>query len=204
MTFLSDTQLEARAAAIWRARSLRPNFDAEALVDDVGLRLMWTVIEDSPDEHIFGALIPARRCVVLNERHRDTLDGNLGLRRFTLGHEIGHWELHVRPTGGGQLAYIEGDRSWCRERSSNPLEIQAERFAAFLLTPTELLVPRLPPAPWGGWTPVRELAAYFGTSLTAMIVRLEKGAWAHRDANGYPRSGKPKVESPQLVLLPDE
>lgn len=134
----------------------------------------------------------------------DTLDGNLGLRRFTLGHEIGHWELHVRPTGGGQLAYIEGDRSWCRERSSNPLEIQAERFAAFLLTPTELLVPRLPPAPWGGWTPVRELAAYFGTSLTAMIVRLEKGAWAHRDANGYPRSGKPKVESPQLVLLPDE
>jgi hypothetical protein len=59
-------------------------------------------------------------------------------------------------------------------------------------------------APWGGWAPVRELAAYFGTSLTAMIVRLEKGAWAHRDANGYPRSGKPKVESPQLVLLPDE
>jgi hypothetical protein len=51
---------------------------------------------------------------------------------------------------------------------------------------------------------VRELAAYFGTSLTAMIVRLEKGAWAHRDANGYPRSGTPKVESPQLVLLPDE
>jgi Zn-dependent peptidase ImmA (M78 family) len=200
VTFVSDAQLEARAAAIWRARRLQPNFDAEALIDDLGLRLMWDAIEDTLDENIFGALIPSRRRVILNERHRETLDRNLGLRRFTIAHEVGHWELHVKTTGTDQLAYIDGDRPWCRQRSADPLEIQAERFSAFLITPTELLVPRLPPGQWSGWDPVRELASYFGTSLTAMIVRLEKGGWAHRDESGYPYSGRPHVDSPQLVL----
>jgi Zn-dependent peptidase ImmA (M78 family) len=200
VTFLSDAQLEARAAAIWRARRLQPNFDAEALIDDLGLRLMWDAIDDTPDAHIFGALIPARRCVILNERHRNNLDENLGLRRFTIGHEVGHWELHVKPTGTDQLAYIDGDRPWCREKSADPLEIQAERFSAFLLTPTELLIPRLPHAQWSGWDPVRQLASYFGTSHTAMIVRLEKGGWAHRDENGYPHSRRPHLASPQLLL----
>jgi Zn-dependent peptidase ImmA (M78 family) len=204
MTFISDAQLEARAAAVWRARRLEPNFDAEALVDALGLRLMWDAIEDTPDAHIFGALIPSRRCVILNEYHRNTLDDNVGLRRFTIGHEVGHWELHVKAIGGDQLAFIDGDRPWCRERSADPLEIQAERFSAFLLTPTDLLVPRLPRERWAGWDPIRELASYFGTSLTAMIVRLEKAGRAHRDTDGYPHSGRAHVPSPQLTLLTGE
>ena len=80
----------------------------------------------------------------------------------------------MRPTEG-QLSFSAAERIWCRERSRDPVEIQAERFASYLLMPTDLLKPRIPPNPWRGWRVVRDLAAHFGASPTAMIVRLEVG-----------------------------
>jgi Zn-dependent peptidase ImmA (M78 family) len=174
MTYVPDAVLEARAAVIWRRQKLSVGFDAEALVDDLALGLMWDAIDDADDGLIFGALWPTRHLVLLNERHRDLLEENAGLRRFTLAHEIAHWIVHVRPTEG-QMSFCVAERIWCRERSRDPVEIQAERFASYLLMPTDLLKPRIPPSPWRGWPVVRELAAHFGASSTAMIVRLEVG-----------------------------
>lgn len=59
-----------------------------------------------------------------------------GRARFTVAHELGHWYLHAQKTGG------EGFERFCRDsdlRSERHQEGEANRFAAGLLMPEELL-----------------------------------------------------------------
>jgi hypothetical protein len=53
------------------------------------------------------------------------------LRRYTIGHEIGHWEFHAEDVRAGMLSLLDGDRIWCRTGSPDPAERQAEIFSAF-------------------------------------------------------------------------
>jgi Zn-dependent peptidase ImmA (M78 family) len=203
VTFLAPAQLEARAAELWRRFGLAPNFDAEALLDALELNLLWDDLDDDEGAKVFGALVPAKRVVVLNERHIDLLEAKPGLRRFTLGHEVGHWMLHVE-RAGTQLCFLDGiERVWCRERSQDPRERQAESFAGYLLAPTDLLKREVRTSPWQGWAPVYALAEAFGMTPTAMMVRLEVAGWAHRDGDRIPRSG-PRRSAGQLSLLADD
>jgi IrrE N-terminal-like domain len=203
MTFLAPAQLEARAAELWRRFGLAPNFDAEALLDALELNLLWEELDDGDGAKVFGALIPAKRVVQLNERHIDLLESKPGLRRFTIGHEIGHWMLHVDRVGT-QVCFLDGiERVWCRERSKDPRERQAESFSGYLLSPTDLLRREVPRRPWQGWAPVYALAESFGMTPTAMIVRLEVAGWAHRDDGGVPQSGARRPPGQQSLLDDD-
>jgi Zn-dependent peptidase ImmA (M78 family) len=125
---------------------------------------------------------------VINERHRERFDANPGLLRFTYAHEVGHWLFHCEDARAGNLAIFENGRIWCRDGSADPTEIQANRFASFLLVPTDRLRPLLPSVPWSGWPHVYKLAEHFAVSPTAMIVRLEQGGWGARDEAGVPSS----------------
>ncbi len=70
----------------------------------------------------------------------------LGRYRFTLGHETGHWRLHrthylknesqrsLFDQESGKPAYI------CRSGQKSRVEIQADRFSAFLLMPRDLVI----------------------------------------------------------------
>jgi len=189
MTYLAPAQLEARSAEVWRRFELAPRFDAEALVDSLGLNLLWDNIDDGDGGKVFGALIPWEGVVVLNERHKNLLEAKLGLRRFTIGHEIGHWLLHVDRTRS-QLCFLDGvERVWCRDGLKDPRERQAEAFAGFLLAPTDLLRQQIPEESWSGWPPVYKLAQAFDMTPTAMMVRLDVAGWAHRNDDGLPVSG---------------
>ena len=75
----------------------------------------------------------------------------LGRYRFTLAHEIGHWQLHrpyyrEDPTQGvlfdgrGQPAFV------CRTGDKPPVEWQADTYASYLLMPKPLVV-----AAWQDW-----------------------------------------------------
>lgn len=75
----------------------------------------------------------------------------LGRYRFTLAHEIGHWQLHrpyyrEDPTQGvlfdgrGQPAFV------CRASDKLPVEWQADTYASHLLMPRPLVV-----AAWQEW-----------------------------------------------------
>jgi len=57
------------------------------------LLIKWEAIEAQPGETILGALRPEERQIVLNEHHQDLFEEKPGLERFTLGHELGHWDL---------------------------------------------------------------------------------------------------------------
>jgi hypothetical protein len=191
MTYIAEAQIEARAAELWQQHSLEPGFDVELLLDDLGLDLLWEVVDDDgPGGVVLGQLIPDTRLVVLNQRHIERLEAKGGrLRRYTVGHEIGHWILHADAARRGNLLLFDGERILCRDGSLDPIERQAEMFSAALLIPKDRLLSALPQAPWSGWPAVYRLADAFVVNLTPMMIRLERLGWMHRDDDGVPVSG---------------
>lgn len=197
--YVPSVILDGRAESLWRDYRLSPGFDIEELIDGLGLSLLWASIVESDGETILGALDPTRHLVVLNEQHLRLLEENLGLRRFTLAHEIGHWLLHSEAARSGTIPLDSQGRIWCRS-GAGPIERQAEMFAGRLLVPRDLLV-RDVAGVWSGWGPVYSAAQHFETTVTAMMVRLEELELAHRDRSGIPRAGKVVPEG-QGVLFP--
>ncbi len=59
------------------------------------LMIKWEHIEERPGERILGALRPHERQIILNEVHLKLFEEKPSLERFTLGHELGHWDLFV-------------------------------------------------------------------------------------------------------------
>jgi Zn-dependent peptidase ImmA (M78 family) len=199
--FIAEAQIEARAAEFHQRFGLTPAFDVEWLVDQVGLRLLWEELPDEEGGKMFGQLWPEAQTIVLNERHREELEGNDGaILRFTIGHEIGHWILHAEAIRSGTISMAEDGRIWCRDKSAHPIERQAEMFSAALLINQEQLRAEIPKHPWRGWAEVRRLATEFRVSQTAMVIRLEKLGWAHRAEDGQPVSG-PASAAGQATLF---
>lgn len=190
MTYIAEAQIEARTSELWRCHSLEPGFDVERLLDDLGLGLVWEDVDDSQGGLVLGQLIPEKKLVVLNERHIERLEEKDGrLRRYTVGHEVGHWVLHADAARSGTLSLFDGERIWCRDGSPDPIERQAEMFSASLLIHKDRLLAALPKAPWRGWPLVYRLADAFVVNVTPMTIRLERLGWMHRDEQGTPVSG---------------
>jgi Zn-dependent peptidase ImmA (M78 family) len=202
VTYLAEVQIEAQAAELWRQHSLGPGFDVERLLDELELGLIWENIEDGDGQgSILGQLVASQGLVILNECHLDLLEKDGGrLRRFTLGHEIAHWILHVRGAGPDAVGLLDGDRTMCRDGSAASIERQAEIFSAALLIHRDSLRSAVPTAPWRGWAPVYRLADSFGVNVTPMAIRLEKLGWMHREADGTPASG-PGTDPTQGALF---
>jgi IrrE N-terminal-like domain len=199
--FLADRQIEAKAAELWRRHALAVRFDVEALLDTLELGTLW----DRLDQGVFGALIPSKRLVIFNEYHVGDFNSNAGLYRFTASHEVGHWILHCEDDRANALALIPLDRTLCRQGSRDAVEVQAEKFAGYLLAPTDELKNRYPTDPWAGWPTVYRLAESFGMSVSAMLVRLKEAKLAYQDDAGVPRSGrKPIPGQLDLGLVPGE
>ncbi len=97
-------------------------------------------------------------------------------RRFTIGHEIGHYLLHKNTAD----LFVDGASIYYRDTRSSEgtrfQEIDANAFAAELLMPRDKVVERL------GTQPIHvldddaimELANYFGVSVQAMTIRLDR------------------------------
>jgi hypothetical protein len=201
MTYIPEARIEARAARLRLQHALTPGFDVEQLLDDLGLGLVWEPIPDEPGSVVLGQLIPEQQLVVLNEHHLDELEKRGGrLRRYTIGHEVGHWELHSDNERSGMLSLLTGDRTWCRTGSADPAERQAEVFSASLLMPRDELLAALPRPPWRGWWHIYQLADTFLVNVTPMKIRLEKLGWMHLDDDGTPVSG-PKSPPAQTALF---
>lgn len=190
MTFIPQPRIEATADRLWHSHQLQPNFDAEQLAELMGLSILWEEVEDDPRHPTFGVLVPDDRLIILNQSRVGALEARGGrLRRYTVGHEIGHWELHAAPMPSGNLTLFYNGRMWCRDGSFDPVERQAEMFSARLLMPRTEMLKAPPTEPWCGWRTVYQLADQFGVNATPMIIRLEELDLAHRDENGQPCSG---------------
>lgn len=84
-------------------------------------------------------------------------------RRFTYAHELAHYLLHREQIGDGL-----NENVLFRSNLANELEVEANKIAADILVPTEMLNELAETRKYG----VRELAEIFGVSRSMMLIRL--------------------------------
>ena len=95
--------------------------------------------------------------IIVNDKHCEAR------RRFTIAHEIGHFVLHPDLIGDSI-----GDDGLYRSHLPNIREVEANRFAANLLMPTELIEK----AEAAGVDTIPDFARIFAVSRSTMSARL--------------------------------
>ena len=118
----------------------------EILESHLGLDLRLDGLQArSGDRSRLGEISILGRQVAIDESLDPTVyPEHEGRYRFTVGHEVGHWELHRHlVASAGQLSLVaEAAKTSivCRAgRSSDPKEWQANQFSAYLLMPQDLV-----------------------------------------------------------------
>jgi hypothetical protein len=165
-------------AARWiEALGRRPSAPVD--VDELAEEVLGLDVQEHADLHallapgeapagaLSGLLLPAEDRIYVNavEARRSPQR-----RRFTIAHELGHWHLHRE--GGPHTRFCRpADIAEAAPSRSAPrrLEAEANRFAAALLMPADLVRERAAACRYS----VPVLAREFGVSGAAMQVRLE-------------------------------
>ena len=184
--FLSDAQLEDMACRLLgRYESLNGVISSlpvpvERILEDLlDLSILWEDIPELPGQSILAALDSISKTVTFNESRRTLILETPGLYYTILAHEAGHWEAHVDHGLVAQrpLPSFERDFS-CLYRSSGPgqasREIQAHKFMAFLLMPSDMLLQAVRGADLTSWPHLYGLRDQLQVTITALSVRLER------------------------------
>ena len=169
---------------------LRLTLDFEDLHQMLGI----PVPEEEPEwdyPEVLGALwVDTREVFIDQSLDPDENPLNDGRYRFTLGHEVGHWQLHRQylestPAQASRFGIRCEPAIICRKsQAKERIEWQANFFASSLLMPKATLagawrdrfgdlVPRIVRHDDTLWRFVRPFAAQFGVSSTPMKIRLE-------------------------------
>lgn len=128
-----------------------PPVDVQAVARFVGLAVRFV-----PGPQSFsGRLIRERYLIEVNAAHHPHR------QRFTIGHELGHFELKHN-----NVVCVQDDRSWNDPTRIN--ERQASEFAAELLMPAQLVR-----SSWQELAQNKVMAERFNVSAEAMWRRLE-------------------------------
>lgn len=111
-------------------------------VREIARKYAFVLTETLPND-VSGMLVPTDAgskkpaIIAVNKRHK------LPRQRFTIAHELGHLLMHrytaPHADGVSRIKFRDSTSSLGTDRE----EIEANQFAAELLMPTELLVPRL-------------------------------------------------------------
>jgi Zn-dependent peptidase ImmA (M78 family) len=126
-------------------------------------------------EGVLGSLFPAEKTVYLNENYLQQFEDFPGLQRFTIAHEIGHWKMHIDQSALGQGALFgePDDRFVCRDGDRYIKEVAANRYAARLLMPEDLMRDILRGRDVSNRHGFRDFAADIGVSMSALHYRLD-------------------------------
>ncbi len=159
--------IEKNAEQIVKSRGISTpeELDLSAIAYTLGV-----TVKESPlvgcEARIIGA--GERAIVTVNSK------SNLERRRFSLGHELGHWQLHR----GRSFLCLPQDIGNPQDKAKS-LERQADSFSADLLMPWFLFQPVAQSYSHANFKTVSEIAKRFKTSLTATSLRLI-------DSNSFP------------------
>jgi hypothetical protein len=155
VAYLRETQIESAALRLLMAYhqkfniALAPPIPAdEVLESHLGFDLDFDSLPRTPGQSAtLGAIWVSKREARIDE----SLDPSIypameGRYRFTVAHEIGHWELHrgLLLNRGLQGVLFEAAPEppvICRANgNADPMEWQANQFAAYFLMPRDLVV----------------------------------------------------------------
>lgn len=198
--FRTDRSLE-RAADLLLGRYeteygavTNPPVPVERIMEDtLDLAILWESVPEPDGQSILAALQPDARTVVFNEARRALIIETQGLYNTVLGHEAGHWELHVDRSRQTQQHLPDLDPgAKCLYRSSGPggglRERQAHRFMGYLLMPTDMLLESIRGEELTSWSTLYRLRNEFQVTITALTVRLSRLNLLHvtEDGDLYP------------------
>jgi hypothetical protein len=104
---------------------------AETVFD---LTLLYQAIEEPPGLQILGGLAVAEKIIVINELHLPDFKVKPGRERFTLAHEIGHWDLYEQHKSTQQGDLFGGKRALdtrmvCRSAGGLELKVVAQAWS---------------------------------------------------------------------------
>jgi len=181
--YIPDEQIEKKALAMLRSfeafygQEVTPPVPVDKIIEQhLDIVLDWDVIEETEDEKILGLLDFEKKIIRMNETHRNHFKYYIGTEAYTMGHEIGHWDLHVvkegEPIQLALMTFSEALPYLCRQAKSDRREIQAEIYASFLLMPNHLLVKAIEDVDLTIWPSLYQLRDDFGVSITALTKRL--------------------------------
>jgi Zn-dependent peptidase ImmA (M78 family) len=127
-----DLELRAARGAVTRFAELYGAEPDERMpVEDIADSLFGLRVVTVTGLGASGMLLPARREVLI-----DAGEGPLR-RRFTIAHEVGHFVLHAARADAAAVFCRTVEVQERVERTVDPLEREANRFAAELLMPEE-------------------------------------------------------------------
>lgn len=103
---------------------------AETLFD---LTLLYQEIVEPPLLQILGGLAVAEKTIVINGKHLPDFRAVPGRERFTLAHEIGHWDLYEQRRSSRQGDFFGGKhardtRMVCRSAGGLDLKVIAQAW----------------------------------------------------------------------------
>lgn len=154
-----NQNIELSVNKILRSEKIsRPPIKVEALAEFCfGLDFDW----DNLNENELAGLNVAEKKIYMNQARADELNTNVGLRNFTIAHELGHWVLHRNLSIG--------------ERNQQ-MEREADKFATYFLMPEEFVRKAFANLP--EWLPTEmkldSMAKKFCVSKKAMKIRLSQ------------------------------
>lgn len=193
--FIPDSTLEGKAYAMLMGfesqygKIYNPPIPIDKIVECyLDLWIDWDEIEDTGEEKILGFLDPSTKKICINIHHRDLFEEHIGLEAFTKAHEVGHWDLHVtKKADAVQLPLLESEVTQpylCRQSKFDKREIQAEKYAAYLLMPHNLLITAINNTDLTNWPTLYSLRDTFGVTITAFTKRLSGLGMIYIDNDG--------------------
>jgi hypothetical protein len=93
--------------------------------------------------------------------------GSRGRERFSIGHELGHWEMHR-----GQSFRCRVDDPAFNLEANVSLEREADEFASHLLMPTPMFTRAIHDYQWPTISQIDDVARIFDSSRLATVIRM--------------------------------
>ena len=184
--YLPDVHIESQAIRLLNRygrefdAATEPPVPIEDIADGLlDLRILWDALPEAAGTSTLAGLDPDERMIKFNESRRNVLEETPGLYNTVLGHEVGHWELHVDRGRADQEQLPKFDKIYdClyQETTSTqgPRETQAHRFMGFLLMPPQLLWDAIRDVDLTSWTNLYRLRELFQVTISALTIRLER------------------------------
>lgn len=189
--YIPDSEIEARANNILKRMQETPKYipkwplDATRVAEFLGLDVVWDRIPPDAEGQIAARILPLEHLIEINE---DILELPKGFEESTLAHELGHWELHIDQNTASQFEQLikQGGKGeidmqpfLCRAVSGQlqKMELQAQRFASYLLMPHFILEQMATERDLTKWSHLYAMQKDLGVTITNLKVRLVRLNW---------------------------
>ena len=210
--FIPDAVLEREATELLLAYEAQeglvayPPVPIDLLIENLlEIDIDWAPLDLPSDERVLAAieLTPQRRRIIMNERELPHFERYSGTEAFSKAHEVGHAVLHLPRAPRLQPLLWQTNEVivLCRTNREERRELQAERFAAYLLMPEFLVRAAVGGRPIMGWPQIYQLRDAFKVSITAMRKRLEALDLAYINPQGQVFPSREAATGQQRLVI---